>query len=145
MLYFLQNNFFGRGGGKCNPKVNYVSQLVAESLSHSMVPLKMKNMTFLQLLVFCAQFCGVNTFINKLHSITILQSYFVIIFKASTPNDKQGHAMIIKQLWSKCRLIIVFPKRVKIEIQIFIGIESPDQTYNHTCISFSSIEDSRSN
>ena len=29
--------------------------------------------------------------------------------------------MIIKQLWSKCRLRILFPKRVKIEIKLFIG------------------------
>ena len=29
--------------------------------------------------------------------------------------------MITKQLWSKCRIIIVFPKLVKIEIQSFMG------------------------
>ena len=33
----------------------------------------------------------------------------------------QCHAMIIKQLWSKCRLHMVFPKRVKIDIQLFMG------------------------
>ena len=33
----------------------------------------------------------------------------------------QVHTMIIIQLWSKCRLRIVFPERVKIEIQLFIG------------------------
>ena len=29
--------------------------------------------------------------------------------------------MIIKQLWSNCRLRIVFSKRVAIEIQLFMG------------------------
>ena len=29
--------------------------------------------------------------------------------------------MTIKQLWSKCRLRIVFPKRVKIEIHLYLG------------------------
>ena len=46
----------------------------------------------------------------------------------------QGHIMMIKQIWSKCRLRIVFPKRVKIEIHF--SMESPDHTYNHTLISF---------
>ena len=32
----------------------------------------------------------------------------------------QGHARIIKQLWSKCRLCIKFPKRVKIKIKLLI-------------------------
>ena len=44
--------------------------------------------------------------------------------------------MIIKQSSSKYRLRIVFPKKVKIEIQLFMGMESPGHTYNITLISF---------
>ena len=60
---------------------------------------------------------------------------------------KQGHAIIIKQLWSKCRLYIVFPKRIKIEMQLFMGWEaltlliimlsfvvSSDVDPNHNCL-----------
>ena len=40
--------------------------------------------------------------------------------------SEQGHAMIVKQLWPKCRLRIVFPKRV-----IYV-IESPDHSFKQT-------------
>ena len=48
----------------------------------------------------------------------------------------QGHVIIIKELWSKCRRF-VYPKRVKIEIPLFMGKKNTDHTHNHTFISFS--------
>ena len=38
-------------------------------------------------------------------------------------SDLQCHAMIIKQLLSKCRLLIVLPKRMKIKIQLLMGLK----------------------
>ena len=46
----------------------------------------------------------------------------------------QCHAMIIKHLWSKFRLCIVASEDL---IPVLYGIESPDNTNNHTVISFS--------
>ena len=37
----------------------------------------------------------------------------------SIEDELQGRAVIIKHLWSTCRLRIGFPERVKIEIQLF--------------------------
>ena len=39
-------------------------------------------------------------------------------------SDLQCHAMIIKQLLSKCLLLIVLLKRMKIKIQLLMGLKA---------------------
>ena len=53
---------------------------------------------------------------------------------AKCSKNIQGHTMIIKQLWSKCRLHYSIYQTIEDRNSAIFGIERPDHTNNHTFI-----------